>query len=152
MFFFRAIQSQLNLYQRNFLLDMNNVQCTWRGINSNGSTFFMWYFHNPHSFFCISEATFVSKPHLHDQRWYCPRAHTSVMFPFWFVVFPLLNANIGESLVLEASSCINSRCSFSYQSSVGLKLRFRCWKRKSDELSCGINTRTYKISHYYFTF
>ena len=22
---------------------MYNVQCTWRGINSNGSTFFMWY-------------------------------------------------------------------------------------------------------------
>ena len=116
------------------------------------TTFFMWYFHNPHSFFCILEATFVSKPHLHNQGWYCTRAHTSVMFPFWFVVFPLLNANIGESLVLEASSCINSRCSFSYQSSVGLKLRFRCWKRKLDELSCGINTRTYKISHYSFTF
>ena len=71
---------------------------------------------------------YVSKPKLMSNHF--QNTQTSVIFPFWVVLFPRLNANIGESLELfEASNCINSRCSFSYHSSVGLKLRFRCyWK------------------------
>ena len=71
---------------------------------------------------------YVSKPKLMSNHF--QNTQTSVIFPFWVVLFPRLNANIGESLELfEASNCINSRCSFSYHSSVGLKLRFRCYKK-----------------------
>ena len=70
------------------------------------------------------------------------------MFPFCVVLFPRLNANIGESLELfEASNCINSRCSFSYHSSVGLKLRFKCCKKEKSIYSnfVFINILKYQI-------